>query len=271
MTARPSFLLASDLDGTLIPPSDSARRREGLTRFAEVVDGARPRLALAYVTGRDLGLAKAGVEQWALPVPDFLACDVGTTLYRRHGDGFEPDDAYAALMRDAFGGAEASDVLRALEDVPGVRPQPSARQGAHKVSFFFSWEERRLVDTAVVRRLAEAEVRADLVISRDAVTGEGLLDVLPAGGAKDRATAYLAAQLGLSLDRVVFAGDSGNDLEALLSGTRSVLVGNAADHVRAGLRAQARARSVEDRVYLAAAEVAEGVVEGLVHWGVVPG
>jgi hydroxymethylpyrimidine pyrophosphatase-like HAD family hydrolase len=109
------------------------------------------------------------------------------------------------------------------------------------------------------------------VVSRDGVTGEGLLDVLPAGGAKERATAYLAGLLGLPLERVVFAGDSGNDLGALLSGTRSVLVGNAADHVRSGLRAPARARGVEDRVYLATAEVAEGVVEGLVHWGVVPG
>jgi hypothetical protein len=66
-------------------------------------------------------------------------------------------------------------------------------------------------------------------------------------------------------------GDSGNDRAALLSGARSVLVGNAPAHLRSDLREEARARRMDDRIYLAEEEGAEGVMEGLAHWGVVPG
>jgi hypothetical protein len=232
---------------------------------------ARPGLALAYVTGRDLGMTLDGVERWTLPVPDFMACDVGTTIYHKRTDGFVVDEGYAERMRDAFGGLDAADVLGMLEDVPGVRPQPAAMQGAHKASLFFPWDEWSLAEPAVTRRLADSGVRADLVVSRDIVTGDGLLDIVPAGGGKGGAVPYLADLLELSIDRVIFAGDSGNDREALLSGARSVLVGNAPDHVRSDLREEARARRLEDRVYLAEAEGAEGVVEGLIHWGVARG
>ncbi|MCG6988094.1 MAG: HAD family hydrolase [Gemmatimonadetes bacterium] len=271
MTVHPGSLLASDLDGTLIPPEDSPSHQGALTQFARVVERARPGLALAYVTGRDLGMALAGVERWALPVPDFMACDVGTTIYHRRADGFVVDDGYAERMRDAFGGIAAADVLGVLEDLPQVRAQPAANQAMHKASFFFPWDEWGLAEPAVSRRLADSGVRADLVVSRDLVTGDGLLDVVPAGGGKGRAVTYLADLLELSLDRVVFAGDSGNDREALLSGVRSVLVGNAPARVRSDLREEARARRLDDRVYLAEGEGAEGVMEGLVHWGVVPG
>ena len=50
-----------------------------------------------------------------------------------------------------------------------------------------------------------------------------------------------------------------------------MLVGNAPEHLRSGLRDEARARGLDDRLYLATGEVAEGGVEGLVHWGVLPG
>lgn len=268
---RPSHLLASDLDGTLIPAADSPSQRRALSRFAKVVKQARPELAVAYVTGRDLGMTLVGMDRWTLPIPDFLGCDVGTSVYHREADGFVADPGYEEGMRAAFGGQDAAGVLGVLEGVPGIRPQPAARQGAHKASFHFAWTERTLAETAVAGRLAESGVHADLVISRDAVTGDGLLDVVPAGGGKGRAVGYLADLLELPLDRVVFAGDSGNDREALLSGVRSVLVGNAPDRVRSDVRREARARGVADRVYLAEGVGAEGVVEALVHWGLVGG
>jgi len=269
MTSRPRFLLASDLDGTLIPPEDSARSRKAVSEFTEAAQAARPGLSLAYVTGRDLALALEGISTWGLPAPDFLACDVGTSVYRRDAGSFVKDGAYAALMHEALGRIESAEVLRLTRDVAGVRPQPQEKQGAHKASFFFPWPERKSAEAEVARRLEEAGVRGDLVVSRDAVTGEGLLDVVPAGGAKDRAVLYLAETLGLPLEAVVFAGDSGNDRTALLCGARAVLVGNASDHVRSGLLEEARSRGVDDRLYLAEGEAADGVIEGLVHWGVV--
>jgi hydroxymethylpyrimidine pyrophosphatase-like HAD family hydrolase len=67
-------------------------------------------------------------------------------------------------------------------------------------------------------------------------------------------------------DDVVFAGDSGNDTDALLSGVRSVLVGNAPDTLRSEVRASAENRGLLDRVYFASSHFAAGVVEGLHHF-----
>ena len=73
------YLLASDLDGTLIPLERDAQR---LREVAELVDAfeASEGLLLAYVTGRHLSLAQAGIEEIGLPSPDWFVCDVGTRL-----------------------------------------------------------------------------------------------------------------------------------------------------------------------------------------------
>ena len=52
------------------------------------------------MTGRHLSLAKAGIVELDLRVPDLLACDVGTSLHVRTGEGLEMsevDEVFVAL------------------------------------------------------------------------------------------------------------------------------------------------------------------------------
>lgn len=263
------ILVASDLDGTLIPSRNTGNARRAVVEFRRVVASSEGRVLLAYVTGRHLTLALEGVSGWGLPEPDYLVCDVGTAVYRRDGTDFAMDGAYAALMREALGGSDAAGVTRLLGRVAELELQPPENQGAFKASFFFPWDRRMAVEESVPARLAEEGVSGEVVVSRDPVTGHGLLDVLPPGGAKDRALGYLRGALSLSPDEVVFAGDSGNDRRALLSGVRGILVGNADEGLKASILAEARALGVEERLYMARGEAAEGVVEGLGRWGVV--
>jgi len=271
MKAAPDSLLAADLDGTLIPTTDAPSHRRALADFREAVERAGSSLCLAYVTGRRLELAHQGIARWALPLPDFLMCDVGTSVYRRRGARFVGDPAFAEEMRTALGGRDAGAVRIALSGLEGIALQGEIQQSAFKASFTFPWAHRARVSESVAAALTRAGLPVDLVTSRDAVTGLGLLDVLPAGGAKDRAVGYVARLLDLAPEQVVFAGDSGNDEAALLSGIRSILVGNASREVRARVRSEAHRLGLDDRVYLARGAVAAGVLEGLTHFGVVGG
>ena len=269
MSIRRPWLLATDMDGTVIPLEDSPGRRAEVAAFGEAVRG-RTDLLLAYVTGRHRELAEEGIREFALPVPDLLATDVGTAVYRWDGAGFRPDPEYADLMRDAMGGVTAAELRAILTPDPALRLQEEERQGPHKVSFYV---DPALDDGVLLDRirpiLVEAGARVELVLSRDEVLGMGLLDVLPRGVAKDSAVRFLHDRTGVEEERLVYAGDSGNDRAAILAGYHVIVVGNAPDALKAELREAATRRGSLDRLYFAREPYAAGVLEGLGHWGVV--
>jgi HAD superfamily hydrolase (TIGR01484 family) len=264
-------MLVSDLDGTLIPSSpdpDSARAIATLGRLRNT----RPDLLLAYATGRHLDLALDGVRSHSLPMPDWLICDVGTSVYRRAGrieDAvFEPDTGYAARLERACGVGVIRKVRERFDGLSGVRPQDASRQGRFKVSFDV---DAALTETAVVEaardRLGSHSEDFDFIFSIDPVGGSGLLDVIPAGVSKASATRYLVERAGVDTGEVIYAGDSGNDRAALTAEFRSVLVGNAPDAFREQVRRDAGERGIEDRAYFARSAYAAGVVEGCRHFG----
>ena len=117
--------------------------------------------------------------------------------------------------------------------------------------------------------LAGEGARANLVTSHDPLLGVGLLDVLPAGIAKDVAVRYLEQRTGTSPDRVLYAGDSGNDWAAFLAGYCGIVVGNAPESLKARLRRVLDEDGGERRLFFAEAPSAGGVLEGIRHYGVI--
>jgi len=260
-------LLASDLDGTLIAAEPSRRHVDAVSDFGERVRARR--LALMYVTGRHLQLALSGIDGAGLPRPDVVACDVGTSLYWPAKHGFRLDEAYRARIESTPGVMTAADIRDALARETGFRLQEPAKQADFKVSYYVDLERTRDDLVESLERRLEGGTRTRLVWSRDATTGVGLLDVLPAAVGKETAVAFAARHLARSRDDVIFAGDSGNDRDAILAGWRAIVVGNARDELKEELRSHARARGLDDRVYFAESEVAGGVIEGLGHFGVI--
>lgn len=260
-------LLASDLDGTLIPPESTPARTREIGELAEAIRQARAGLALAYVTGRHLESALRGIRDAGLPRPDFLGCEVGTALYRRRGDEYVLDHDYREMMAEALG-VDGGRVAGALVSHPEVELQPPAHQGEHKVSFFTRWPVAEHLLEELHTLAGTVGARVGFVVSRDVTTGRGLLDALPAGVAKDRAVRYVADLVGLGREAVVFAGDSGNDEAALLAGFRSVLVGNAEASLAARIRGEAERRGWLARIYFARGWYAAGVLEGCRHFEV---
>jgi len=259
------YLLASDMDGTVIPLDGKPEREVEIARFAKAFREQKD-LALAYATGRDLQRVLHGIDQWNLPEPDWLICDVGTSLYHPNGkDSWDLSDAYQTEMAKRFGGHTASDVAEVLQGYP---EQDASRQTEFKRSYVFSIEdnpENHLPD--IEQQLKDADIRAELVYSTDVYTGEAFLDVLPAGVAKDYAVHFLLRQLQLDTNHVVYAGDSGNDEHAFKSGLKGIVVANADPKLIADLKSWADGDAKRNDLFFATLPFIAGVHEGCRHFG----
>lgn len=260
-------MLASDLDGTLIPPTADPERLEEIRSFQEAL-AARP-LDLAYVTGRDHALALRGVERLGLPMPGVLVCNVGTSIYvrRPHGPDYVLDEDYRRRMRAALGGADRDDLVAGVGTIAGLELQEARKQAEFKVSYYVDEERIEEVREAVARRLEAFPIPPKLVWSHDPHSGRMLLDLLPRGVAKHVALEHLREQGGYAMEEIVYAGDSGNDFDAFLSGHPAIVVANAPDALKREVREGARAADVLDRVYFAESPFAAGVLEGCRHFG----
>lgn len=260
------FLLASDLDGTLIPPA-SVSDDGGVEELTKALSGRS--LTLAYVTGRHLSLALQGIDAHALRSPDVLVCDVGTSVFIWGEEGYECDSGYHELMREASGDVDFEALRGRLATVDGLRMQEPEKQADFKLSYYAPHgpEGERLARRAA-DLLDRSGATVNVVFSVDAVADVGLVDVLPAGVAKDTALRYLHDRSGVGEERLVYAGDSGNDRAAMLSGFNVVVVGNATEEFRESIRVEARGLGLGRRIYLAQASYALGVLEGCRHFGV---
>lgn len=258
----PDRLLATDMDRTLLPNGLTEAEAGALERFrawARTRHGAH----LAYVTGRHRSLADEVMAEYRLPEPDWLVCNVGTEIYPRGAE--EPLDAWRARLQAEFDAAAVKAWAEA--HLSGARLQEPAKQSPLKVSFYTA----EVADPAAEQRRLEggleaAGLRARVVVSFDETEGVGLVDFLAPGSGKARAVAFLREDLGLERGDTLFAGDSGNDADALLSGVGGILVGNATEAVRAQLR-QALETHPGGRIYFARRPYTAGILEGMAHYG----
>lgn len=270
--AGPALLLCCDLDRTVIPNGTAEESPMARPLFRELA--ARPEVVLTYVSGRHIALIDEAIEEYGLPVPEYAVGDVGTTIYRRGDDEWRPLIEWARAIGGDWGTLRHADMMRHLAQIDGIVPQPPDRQNLHKLSFFVDLEhEIAPLITLVRERLDNLGIRYSLIWSVDETAGVGLLDLLPASATKLHAVEFLARRLGVDDSRLVFAGDSGNDLPVLCSGHQAVLVRNAADEVRAAAAKALEEQGLRDRLYIAQGgflnmngNYCAGVLEGVRHF-----
>jgi len=267
------LLICTDLDRTLIPNGPQPESSGARERFAALV--ARPEVALAYVSGRDRGLVQAALARYRLPLPDFVLGDVGTSIYRvEAGLEWRREPAWEAEIARDWNGLARSDLQQKLRHLQPLRLQEEARQNRYKLSFYLPLQADRDALAARIEQCAAAlGARLRLVWSVDEAAGTGLLDVLPARASKYHAIAALMRQQGYSEANTVFCGDSGNDLEVLVSPLAAVLVANSPVEVQALAQRRAAAAGYADRLYLARGNFmglngnySAGILEGIAHY-----
>ena len=233
----PRTLLVCDIDNTLTGCRSSAAR---LSRYlAEHED-----IAFAVATGRSLVEARRLVRDWDLPEPMAWITSVGTEIHWSHGKKLEADHAYANRIANGWNGDVVSD---ALQSIAFLTPQGTVDQRRFKASYFLD-DPTKL---PVVRKTISAiDIKGRVVFSHDR-----LLDILPARAGKAGALSHLAETLGLPMDRIIAAGDSGNDLDMLKECPNAIVVANCEPELRK--------LSTRGQAYLARRNHAAGVLEGL--------
>ncbi|MCP5559787.1 MAG: HAD-IIB family hydrolase [Verrucomicrobiaceae bacterium] len=266
------LLIATDLDRTLLPNGGQPESAAARPMLRQLVGEGR--IGLAYVSGRSLGLVLEAVPTYDLPMPDWIIADVGATIYHRENDAWERDDQWHALLSRRWQGKHWQDVLPLVSHIGGICLQAESAQGDHKLSFDVAKiEDRERVMTEMESHLDAAGLAYELIWSVDETVPMGLIDVMASGATKLGALQWLVASSGTEEDRVLYAGDSGNDLPVLTSDFASVLVANATDEVKAEALRLAAANGCGDRLYLARGDAfgmngnyAAGIIEGLAHF-----
>jgi glucosylglycerol-phosphate synthase len=235
-----NFVLATDLDGTLLAGGVEARRRvRELFSAAESTRGAR----LVFVTGRGLESILPLLSDPTIPAPDYIIADVGATIVR--GD-LSPVDELQQEIAARWPGSQA--VLKALAGFPGLRRQSVPQE--RRCSFLVSEG-----DVTPELHAAVDALGCDLLLSAGCY-----LDVLPRGVAKGQAVLRLAQAAGIAPANIVVAGDTLNDLSMFETGLRGIVVGGA----EPALVERVRKRPL---VHIAAGEGCDGILEGLAHHG----
>ena len=272
MTLNGNILLCTDLDRTLLPNGQQAESPAARPLFRQLV--AHPEVRLAYVSGRDRQLLLDAIKEYDLPVPDFAIADVGSTIYTIADNNWQIWDEWHTEIGHDWGSHTQASLAGLLQDLPELQLQEDAKQGKYKLSFYAAenTDTDRLF-TTIQQRLQPLNIQCNLIWSVDETTHTGLLDILPHNANKLHAIRFLMQQNHFSASRVVFAGDSGNDLEVLCSDIQSVLVANATPEVHQQAVALAKQNSSEAQLYLAQGgflnmngNYAAGILEGVVHY-----
>lgn len=262
------YLLCTDLDRTLIPNGkqpESPAARERLKRLVE-----REEISLAYVSGRHLALVEQAIADFDLPRPDFVIADVGSAIYQINSNGWQQWCEWDVRLELDWSDFARNQIYMLLGVFSMLRLQEKEKQGRYKLSFYapFETDSRKLLGE-IEMRLKQSGIKANLIWSVDEDNHLGLLDILPASANKLHAIEFLMQRGGYTLQNTVFAGDSGNDLDVLVSRIPAVLVANA----KASVKHQASAGADTKALYVAKGgylgmngNYSAGILEGLAHY-----
>ena len=226
-------------------------------------------MSLAYVTGRHRALIEQAIADYDLPQPDFAIADVGTTLYQIGASGWVRSNEWDAQFFSDWRGLSYEELFRLLSVFPKLQLQEKAKQNRHKLSFYLPLETNTQILLGEMHlRLVRAGIKANLIWSIDEAEGSGLLDILPASANKLYAIRSLMYQRGFLATNTIFAGDSGNDLDVLLSDIPSILVANADDQIKSrAAQADAATLYIAKGGYLGMnGNYCAGILEGVAHY-----
>jgi HAD superfamily hydrolase (TIGR01484 family) len=263
MTANDDrHVLATDLDGTLIPLEGNRQNRADLASVAAHLSSRK--MLLAFVTGRHFESVSQAIREHGLPLPDWIICDVGTSVFRQQASGeFASVEAYQEHLGELIASLSIDELKSRLKTVQGLRIQEPEKQGRFKLSYYADASRLDELVALVERELRRDDAPYSIIHSVDPFTGDGLIDLLPAGVSKAYALAWWTEFVDLDPQAIIFAGDSGNDLAALTAGYRAILVGNADPDLARRVTQRHHDRGWKDRLLLASNPATSGVLEGL--------
>lgn len=233
-------MIVTDLDNTLTGDP------EGLAEFNELIR-SHDNIGFGVATGRRLDSAMRLIEELGLPQPDVLDTDAGTQLH--YGEKLTPDLSWRKQIGYAW---KPEEIRKLLDELPGFYVQSEDNLSEFKISYEIDANLAPSI-SEIKKLLRESGLRAKVNLSLGMY-----LDVVPVRGGSDLSIRHLLWKWGFSADKVLVAGDSGNDAGMLLGRTLGVVVGNYSPELE-------RLRK-RPRIYFAQAKHARGIIEGIHYY-----
>ena len=236
-------LLAVELSGILLGETTGGNQ-ELRHKLAHVRDAT----LLVYVSGMALPVLLRRIQDRDLMMPDYIVSSVGTEVHRLPDEQlFEEWYRYVQAGFDRDG---IADFI--AQEHSQLKLQPQDSQTPLKISYFYENATPRDIDL-LSAALFEAKLPARLVYSSN-----HFLDVLPERAGSGPALKFLADSLMVLPSRTFVCGTSGNDTDLFLYGYRGIVVANASRELKQAVRL---------RAYFSRRPQAEGLIEGLEHYG----
>jgi sucrose-phosphate synthase len=248
--SKVSSILITDIDNTLLGDDDA------LASLLEIVKDERNSLAFGVASGRHLSAVLEVIEAHNIDTVDVIISSVGAEIY--YGPERTFDKGWASHLRHRW---NREKIEKALKASPYLRMQTDREtQREFKVSY-------DLDTSAIDPDVAFPQIHDALYktgVPHTLIFSHGMfVDILPQRASKGKAVRYLSNKWNVPLERIATAGDSGNDIDMLRGRTAGIVVGNYSQEMEP-------LKEIDSRVYFAKGCYAEGILEGLRHYGLIP-
>jgi sucrose-phosphate synthase len=248
--SKVSSVLMTDIDNTLLGDDDA------LARLLEVVKDERNSLAFGVASGRHLGAVLEVIEAHHIDTVDVIVSSVGAEIY--YGPERTFDKGWASHLRYRWNRERIESVLKPFEYLYMQSDEETQRE--FKISYDLNTEA--IHPDVALPQIREALYKAG--VPHTLIFSHGIfVDILPQRASKGKAVRYLSNKWNVPLERIATAGDSGNDIDMLRGRTAGIVVGNYSQEMEP-------LRDGDSRVYFAKGCYAEGILEGLRHYGLIP-
>lgn len=216
-----------------------------LNRYRDMVHNTPNNVGFGFATGRTKESALQVLEELEIPKPQLLITSVGTEIY--YGEKLIKDDSWEKHI--SYRNWEPQKIKTLLSKLDGLTLQDEKSQGEYKISYLICSENGMKVSD-IKRVLRSNKIKARVILSR-----EYFLDILPMRSGDGLAIRHISFKWGIPLDRMLVAGDSGNDETMLKGETLGVVVSNYSSELE-------KLKSFP-RVYFSEKENIDGLIEGV--------
>ena len=242
--------IVTDLDNTLV---GNVTATQEFNRTILDGDGA---VRLVYATGRSYVSALRLKARADLLEPDYWITGVGSEIYQ----GMTIDRTWSDYLAHQWDRSALWAIAKQVSrEFPALISQPKDTSNEHKISFYLYDDEAGKVLEILRDRIAESGLAAQVIYSSNED-----VDILPIRCDKGLAMRYLMEKTGFDNTNTVVCGDSGNDIGLFKQNTLGIVVGNARSELLEWCR-----EFGSETVLFARSDYAAGILEGLVHFGVV--
>ncbi|MBP0903342.1 HAD-IIB family hydrolase [Mariniflexile gromovii] len=242
-------LLSFDIDNTLI---DFNTLKGSFTKTWNKYK-TDSKVLLTYNTGRLIDDVLSLIKRGVLPEPDYIISGVGTHIYDYNNKCIVKE--FNEVLDDGWDIQSVENIIHNSNHP--INEQPSKFQHSYKRSYFFHDATSEHIAN-IEQDFANANMYINVVYS-----GDKFLDILPKWANKGNALQWLLKKLDLNTNQVLVAGDSGNDSAMFgLDGVRGIVVANAHEELYKFTKHR--------QVYHAEGVNGDGVVEGLIYYGILP-